>query len=146
MRIASQCILVLLDNGGSSIQDWLEEEFGDYPTYKMSPDSWVSRFIRDATNGRAEFTFDPDRNQAQIMVGAGCDEELIAYQDISGPVGDPSQLATQNKSRPPPACQRGREKCVWRSPVLHQIFRSVFAPFAIARSAKDRRSISIIRY
>jgi hypothetical protein len=39
-------------------------------------------------NGRAKLTFDPDRNQAQIMVGAGSNEELIAYQDITGPLGD----------------------------------------------------------
>jgi len=87
-RIARQCILVLLSDDGSSMRDWLEEEFGNYPAYKMPPYSWVSRFIRDATNGRAEFTFDPNRNQAQTMVCEGGDEELIVYQDITGPVGD----------------------------------------------------------
>ena len=86
-RIARQCILALLDDDGSSMRTWLEEEFGDYPTYKMRPDRWVCRFIREATDGRAKLTFDPDRNQAQIMVGAGCDEELVAYQDITGPLG-----------------------------------------------------------
>jgi hypothetical protein len=86
-RIARQCILVLLEDGGSSIRAWMEEEFGDYSDYKLRPDRWVCRFIREATNGRAKLTFDPDRNQAQIMVGAGSNEELIAYQDITGPVG-----------------------------------------------------------
>lgn len=86
-RIARQCVLALLDDCGGSMRDWLEEEFGDYLDYKMRPDRWVCRFIREATNGCAKLTFDPDRNQAQIMVGGGCDEELIAYQDITGPVG-----------------------------------------------------------
>ena len=54
----------------------------------MRPDSWASRFIRDAIYGRAEFAFDPERNQARIIVGEEGDEELIAYQDITGPVGD----------------------------------------------------------
>ncbi len=86
-RIARQCVLALLDDDGRAMRTWLEEEFGDYPAYKLRPDRWVCRFIREATDGRAKLTFDPDRNQAQIMVGAGCDEELIAYQDMTGPVG-----------------------------------------------------------
>jgi hypothetical protein len=87
-RIARQCILALLDDDGSSMRAWLEEEFGDYPDYKLRPDRWVCRFIREATNGHAKLTFDPDRNQAQIMVGKGGHEGLIAYQDITGPLGD----------------------------------------------------------
>lgn len=70
-RIARQCILALLDDDGSSMRAWLEEEFGDYPDYKLRPDRWVCRFIREATNGHAKLTFDPDMNQAQIMVGKG---------------------------------------------------------------------------
>ncbi len=29
--IVSQCILVLLDDDGSSMRGWLKEEFGNYP-------------------------------------------------------------------------------------------------------------------
>jgi hypothetical protein len=43
-RIARQCVLVLLEDGGSSIRAWLEEEFSDYSDYKLRPDRWVAPF------------------------------------------------------------------------------------------------------
>src|SRR4030095_5531056 len=88
VQIALVVSQLLLDADGFSIESWLEEEFGKYPTCRMSPIDWVSRFIREATDGRAEFTFDPGRNQAQLRVGEGDDERLIAYQDVVGPVAD----------------------------------------------------------
>jgi hypothetical protein len=41
-RIARQCVLVLLDDDGRAMRTWLEEDFGDYPAYKLRLDRWVA--------------------------------------------------------------------------------------------------------
>jgi hypothetical protein len=100
LQFAEQIILALLHPDGFPMVDWLEDEFSRYPTYTQDPFDWLSRFIQDATSGHAEVTYDPDRKQAQIRVGAGDDDEpSVAYLDVLGPVGALIKLDDRNPGR-----------------------------------------------
>lgn len=51
--------------------------FWTEPGSRLDFDLAEDLIVITAHTGRAKLTFGPDRNQTQIMVAEGCDEELI---------------------------------------------------------------------